>query len=176
MNDNTNLISTGFSIWLMPHGKLKQQLTDQINELSVEYDTPPFEPHITLVGRLEVPEKEAIEKTYSIARNIRHPLEPVTSGIGYSMEQNPFQSVFLFLLPTKDLFRANSIANDYFHRSEDFNLHMSILYGNIPQEQKAEIIVSPIHRDFSFTASDLFLYNTNGPIDQWELVDKFEIR
>jgi hypothetical protein len=51
----------GYSLWLMPIGDIYRRLSETISQLSSEYGTPNFQPHITLLGELSEDEEYIIK-------------------------------------------------------------------------------------------------------------------
>src|SRR3989338_2657684 len=71
-NMNPEIPLERYSIWLMPKDEVYDILKSTIQELSKKYKTPPFEPHITLLGNTKSnTEPEAIRKTKKIARTVK---------------------------------------------------------------------------------------------------------
>lgn len=50
-----------FSLWLIPKGNIFKKYSRIIRDLSKQYSSPYFEPHITLIGGILANEKEAIK-------------------------------------------------------------------------------------------------------------------
>ena len=82
----------GFSLWLMPSGDLYEALAHTILRLSRVYQTPAFEPHVTLLGELTEPETEVLSKTQHLASLIR-PCEIRLSRADYLSDY--FRCLFL---------------------------------------------------------------------------------
>ena len=53
MNRKHNRKGRTYSIWLMPHGKCANSVSKIINNIGKKYNTPIFEPHVTLIGDCE---------------------------------------------------------------------------------------------------------------------------
>lgn len=63
--------SKGYSLWLMPTGRVYSELTRLIFRLSREWSTDNFEPHVTLLGGLLDSEEAILSKTSQLAAWIR---------------------------------------------------------------------------------------------------------
>jgi hypothetical protein len=61
---------SSYSLWLMPTGEVRQRLAGTILELSRQYATPAFEPHVTLASGMVGPAREVVAKMRELARRI----------------------------------------------------------------------------------------------------------
>lgn len=159
-----------YSLWLMPSGQLVAQLQALISQLSNEYSTPLFEPHVTLIGELAISEKEAVAKTQRLAEMLR----PFTISLREVACQNEFfRCVFIKAEKQPDLLNANSKAHEVFEQRNDKNYmpHLSLVYGDLALPAKEQIIkrVGPEKR-MNFKAKGIFLYYTTGQPQNWYLI------
>eukprot|EP00124_Ichthyophonus_hoferi_P000401 Ihof_evm11s14 gene=Ihof_evmTU11s14 len=111
---------------------------DFTREQSNSHGTPVFCPHVTLFPAFVCPEKEAVQRTKYLANQLktfRIQLTAVNSGTLY------FQCVYASVNPTQDVLQANQKAREIFdiHSHPPFMPHMSLVYGDLPNEKKQEI-------------------------------------
>ncbi len=168
--------STGYSIWLTPSGDIADELSKMIAQLSHQYATPVFPPHVTLIGNLVGGEKELSSQTQQLAAHIRA-FEITLTTVDYLDEY--FRCLFLRAAETPALVEANQKARALFHREQDakFMPHLSLLYGNFDVATKKQIVAS-IGREFdkTFQVNSIHLHSTNGEPKDWYRVQDFEIQ
>jgi 2'-5' RNA ligase len=167
--------STGYSIWLMPTGNVRDELSKTISQLSHQYATPVFPPHVTLIGNLLGGEKELSSQTQQLAARIRA-FEISLTTIDFLDEY--FRCLFLRAAETPPLLEAHQMARALFHREQEprFMPHLSLLYGHFDAETKQQIIQA-IGRGFrkTFSATALHLFSTTGEPKDWYRVQEFEM-
>lgn len=151
----------------MPSGTIGDRLSRVIGDLSTRYSTPAFEPHITLFSGLRAAQPELIEKCAGLSRllnafDIR--LTTIESRNEY------FRALFLRAELAGDLEAANAKAAELLQVNEarPFLPHLSLLYGDIPAEEKQKLIVE-LHplTGLGFRADSLHLVSTEGEPPLW---------
>jgi 2'-5' RNA ligase len=152
------------SLWLVPHGAEAHTLTDLISELQEQHGGPTFAPHLTLLGGLRADDLR--ERTAALASQLS-PIEVTLTRASWGGRW--FQCVYLLAAPTPGLLSARRMACVALNGDPTaaFLPHVSLLYGDIPADQRAEIcrdIPSPVAR---FIARELVLVDTVGPTEQW---------
>lgn len=136
--------SKGYTLWLMPKDKNYERFANLIKRLAREYGSPIFEPHVTLLGDIELPEEEMIKRTSQLVKG-QKPFFVTLKQIDY--ENFYFRTLFVRAEITEVLQTLHDKAKEIFEKDiPPFMPHLSILYGNFPQKIKDEII-SKIGRD-----------------------------
>lgn len=159
-----------YSLWLEPEGNIAYRLQERIEKLSKKYNTPLFEPHVTLLGDLRHGETELIQLTDMLAGSL-HPFELMLTkaDCGNSF----YQSIFVRVEKSKGLQSARRVACSLFdtNESEDYMPHLSLLYGNMPRNEK-ERILNLMEREFQmkFTAKYIRLVKTEGKPKDWKKI------
>jgi 2'-5' RNA ligase len=165
-----------YSLWFMPEGNIYQKLSDLISQLSKKYSAPYFEPHITILHSLAMPEEEMIKKTSELAIRI-HPFRIELTTTDYLDEY--FRCFFVRAGKTVELINANLKAREIFNRKSDpkYMPHLSLLYGNFPSKIKEEII-EEIGREFdeSFEIKSIHLFSSEEDIGKWHRIKEFYLR
>ena len=168
--------STGYSIWLMPSGQVRDELSKTISHLSNQYATPVFQPHVTLLGDLAGNEAEISSQVQQLASRLR-PFQITLTTVDCLPAY--FHCLFVRAEETPALAEANQMARLIFHREQDakFMPHLSLMYGNFSAETKRQI-VQTLGREFSiaFPVKTIHLYSTNGEPKEWHPVQEFEIQ
>lgn len=158
-----------YSLWLEPGGDIGYKLKEQIQELSQKYETPEFSPHLTLLGSLEGSETELTSLVNTLASSTRAFTVHLTKA-GY--RDRFYQSLFIYAEKSSELMTLRSTAAGLFEVAEDdFMPHLSLMYGDISQNEKQRIL-NLIGREFyiRFEAKHLALIQTAGTPEHWERI------
>jgi 2'-5' RNA ligase len=151
----------------MPSGEINDELRQTISKLSLQYATPMFPPHVTLLGTLSGEEKHLSSQTQRLAARIR-PFQVTLTTVDYLDEY--FRCLFLRAEATPTLLEADRAARIIFHREQDpiFLPHLSLMYGNFDIETKKQIVESIGHEfNRSFWVRHLRLFSTTGEPKDW---------
>ena len=164
-----------YSIWIIPPEPFNDRLTQVIARLSKQYSTLSFEPHVTLLGDLLLPEEDMVSKTSQLADLLR-PFTLQLTTVSYLSEY--FRCLFIKVEETEALMEANRKARTLFQREYDprFMPHLSLLYGNFTPEKK-EAIISEIGRSFQIPfevrSLHVVLSSSNIVPESWRKLAQF---
>ena len=165
-----------FHLWIALTGAVYDRLAGVIAELSTRYHGPAFDPHLTLLGRLEGEEEILVDRTRQFAR-VLHPFEVRLKEPGY--EAQYFRCLFLLAEPSPPILEAHQRATRIFDAqpTSAFDPHVSLLYGVFAESLKQEIIKGlPPDLPSSFLASRLQLIRADSPNPQdWQAVETLDI-
>ena len=130
-----------FHLWLVPTGAAHDRLAGVIADLSARHHGPAFDPHLTLLGRLEGEEEVLVDCTRQFARAL-HSFEVRLKAPGY--EPHYFRCLFLPVEPSPSLLEAHQQATQIFapQSTRTFDPHVSLLYGLYAERVKQEIITA----------------------------------
>ncbi len=158
---------TGFSLWMLPPPDVAERFRALIRELSRRMGTPPFEPHLTLLGGIE--DASAAARVAPLAARLP-PLPIRLTEIGTTAEY--FRCVFIHAERTPLLQRAHQQACDMLGQAPgEFTPHLSLIYGKLHATEQARAIAGIGARfDTAFTVERLALYSTAGPPPAWRRV------
>lgn len=164
------------ALWLRPFGKPSFRLKELIHKLSKQFDTPLFEPHITLLSGLRQNETELIQLADTLAKS----LDPFTIELTKTgCHDHYYQSVFVRVKKTQEFVEAQQIAEQLFDCSTDekYFPHLSLLYGNISQNKKNRAL-NMMDRDFniSFPVHSILLLRSEGSVKEWEKIHSSEFK
>ena len=155
------------AFWLMPAREERQFFKSLIELLSVRFDAPRFEPHVTLFGAKDLEAESAVQALDEL---------PLGKPIELSVERVTFSDQF-----TKTLFvefgdsaeaagLRSAIRTATGSRS-DYQLspHLSLVYKDLPAREKAEVAQS-LEMPFETVACDAVKVitgnaGTRGPED-----------
>ncbi len=165
-----------FHLWLVPTGTVYDRLAGVIFDLSARYQGPQFDPHLTLLGRLEGEQEPLFDRTKQLARAL-HPFEVRLKDPGH--ESSYFRCLFLPVEPSPTLLSAHQQAKQIFNRQATsvFDPHVSLLYGLFSESLKQEIInslPSDLPSTFPVTRLQLIRADSTNPQD-WQVVETLDL-
>ncbi len=159
-----------YSLWLEPDGNIAYRLQERIQNLSKKYNTPMFEPHVTLLGNLRYGETELIQLTDTLATSLQ-PLELLLTRADSG--DSFYQSIFVRVEKSKELGSARRLACRLFNmdESEVYMPHLSLMYGDMSRKDK-ERILNLMEREYQmrFTANFVRLVKTEGKPKDWKKI------
>lgn len=165
--------SRGYTLWLIPTGQAYQKFSNLIKKLAEEYNAPVFQPHVTLLGEILVPEPEAIKRTKQLVSG-QKPFTINMEEISY--EDFYFRTLFVRAEKTEALLALHNRSKEIFKMEiPPYMPHLSLLYGTFPKETK-EKIIKRIGRDQStqFEISRVYLIK-GGEVEDWQILREFPL-
>lgn len=168
-----------FSVWLVPDTKDKFYLENIVKSLSLKNSSSNFIPHLTLFADIEI-ELNELKNIVDIVFKDSHKFNIQKTKVSHS--ELFFKTVFIeFELNEKlrDLYLKLSSKTD--KRSlDDFKPHISLIYKNMPEKEKLQIIKALDIKD-NFTIGSVYINAPkNGEKDflnvlGWQTVYKKEL-
>ena len=163
-----------YSIWLMPSDKELMRYQDIIDEFSLQFDTPGFEPHITLFTGIETLTDDLVYQI-SVLAALTDTFELIFKEL--ALKNNYFQAIYLKPDLNDSLSKMNEELTALFPAvNYAFKPHLSLLYGNISKEKKEEYLQqfdSPILGNFH--ATTLRIMKTVGEVEMWQIIEDFPL-
>lgn len=168
-----------FSVWLVPDTEDKHYLENIISTLSLKNGSPNFIPHLTLFADLEI-ELNQLRNIIDIVFNNCHKFNIQKTKV--SRSELFFKTVFIE-------FELNEKLRDFYIKLStktgkrglvDFKPHISLIYKNMPDKEKLQIIESLSIKDY-FTIGSVYI---NAPkngekdflnVSGWQTVYKKEL-
>jgi len=173
MFDPKSKETIGHHLFLEPDEPLLGELSGIIRTLSETYGGPVFDPHVTLLARIE--DDNVMEKARILAREML-PLTLRVSGI--EGEDEYFRAFYLKVEPTPELMDAHSRANELFGMEDAraYAPHLSLFYGNIDDDARQRLRAAvPSFVGTTFTVSTLSLFKTAGAADLWQRTERYPL-
>lgn len=165
-----------FSLWLVPDGKTRENLTRTIKQLAATHNAPSFDPHITLVGAVQESENEILDKTRRLAVSLA-PLEITLGEVEYT--EQFYRSIYSRVKLTSYLKNAHKTAADFFPKllQEDFMPHLSLLYSTEVSKEEKQAIKPDLESEIKgiFVARTLRLQLTDGEVSTWKAIEDFNL-
>jgi 2'-5' RNA ligase len=131
---------TALMTWLVPTpGPVRDHLLGTINRLAAGYDAPRFQPHITLTATVDAAANSAGRTLRSMVAGAP-PVDVRFTAVGH--EPVYFRSLYLLPEPSAQLMSLHQAAQRTWTADPGwpFMPHLSLLYSDIPEEQKHPII------------------------------------
>lgn len=156
-----------FSIWIVPSSDIKKQLSEIVGDLSVKYQAPNFEPHMTLLGDVSLDKETMLQKSHLLVSQ----LKPFSASLGeISFSTTYFQSVFVHIKSNAALMNANLKAKEVFQVPNTiFMPHMSLLYGDHPMEEREKIASQiTILGNLSFNVEKIIVVPSTKDPSEWK--------
>lgn len=166
------MISKGYTLWLMPRGEIYDKFAEIIRRLAKKYAAPIFQPHVTLLGDIELPEAEMIKRIEQLVQG-QKPFSITLRQIDY--QDFYFRTLFVRSEITESLVSLHEKAKKIFGMQDipPYMPHLSILYGNYLVEVK-EKIIQEIGTDQTaqFDVSSVHLVK-GGEVEEWQIIKEF---
>lgn len=165
-----------YSLWFRPFGEVGFELRQQIKELSRQYNSPMFYPHVTLLGGLDMHETKLVQLTDTLA----HSLAPFTIYLKKGDARSRyFQSLFIRVQKTEPLLKAHNVASELFDFEEDeeYFPHLSLMYGKQKTKEKQKLL-NVMGRSFNmqFDVHSVLLIKTGDDVHKWEKIHHSEFK
>lgn len=164
----------GHSLWLAPDpdSPAGRALADRIEDHAVAYDDAPvFDPHLTVVGSVDVGETAAVERTRDVVDD-HDPVE--VSLVRPHCSTTRYQCVFLLAEPTADLLALREDTRRAFGRDASmYTPHLSLLYSDVGVAERRRLVEGydgdlPV----SFTADHVQVVDTREGVGSWSVVER----
>ncbi len=164
----------GYALWIEPPAFLAVRLNALIDAFSTQHGGPRFSAHVTLLSGI-TGDEEALKRATGSLASALSPFEVRLSGVG--REDLYFRCLYLRAEKSGLLEDARARAEDAFGafrgQASDggFMPHMSLLYGDIDNSLKDDIIQGiGSALAANFTVEGISLYRVDGDVSGWSRV------
>jgi 2'-5' RNA ligase len=168
-----------YSLWIVPKGSVGQQLKELITNLSEEYDTPDFVPHMTLVANI-LPNESEVADMRARCRELAGLTKPFAVTLtGYAYKDEQFRCLYLVAEAPELAGLYDAVARVFPQVATEHFAdlpHISVLYGNFDAVTKKDIIATHAITPLTFTVDSLGLYLTNNPVDRWRRDSEYPLK
>lgn len=165
------MYSKGYTLWLIPIGEAYAKLSNLIKGLAEEYNGPIFEPHVTLLGDIEITEEEAIQRTGQLVSDQKS--FPINLRL-VDFENLHFKTLFVKAEITKPLQDLHNRAKQIFKMDiPPYMPHLSLLYGIYPVELKKKIISEIGAIQEATWIVDKITLIKGGEVSEWKIIKVF---
>lgn len=154
-----------YSIVIIPHEPIFNQLKKIIDKLALEFNGPLFEPHMTLIGNIDMDLPQVEQKVKILASQI----DKLDLSLGeISFSTTYFQNVFIRVNSTHQLLEININAKKLFGiKNNVFMPHISLLYGNQDMKKREEAASKVKITPVSFVVNKFIVLPLNPDPKKW---------
>lgn len=167
-----------FSIWIEPEGEIRERLSKIIESLAYHYGTPVFDPHVTLLGGIEMYKRDVLDRLQQLVGRLT-PYTITLTGTIECAANNWAQSMIVLVEKTEQVMTAHDVAREAFSLTGApyTKPHLSLMYTeSIPQPDRrqiaAELDKNQLMGSFQAQYLNLILATQSGfkGIRTWEKV------
>tara|TARA_B100000287_G_scaffold240343_1_gene225942 strand:- start:162 stop:668 length:507 start_codon:yes stop_codon:yes gene_type:complete len=161
-----------WSVWLVPHSNIIGRYTDLVGHFSKKYDSPIFQPHITLFGGVNINPDKTFSFFNSISQDYGYFHLTPTKIVA---DVPPWKSLVISFNPDKSLQKMQKKIQNKLQgiKKYIFDPHLSLVYGNIKIKKSDYKCIS---LDESICFSDVSLVVTSDNIDRWKVIRTFNLK
>lgn len=168
----------GYSIWLNFCDESARKLQSKIQCFASKYSCPEFQPHLTLVGDIEL-ELDAVRQLANTFAESAMPSEITVRDVGIS--DNYFMALFLLVdIPSEVQkireFAAQSV-NAGFYKLDD--PHVSLAYGDLGlsslREEKKSLMAEFLNNKLYVRGLSIVQSSKSVPVAEWKTVEKIDL-
>lgn len=162
-----------YSIWLCLGKDDSAYVSQIIQNLSSEYKSQPFIPHLTLYGVIFITKDEGISLIKNVIKNEK-PFSVKTASLESSSEF--FKTLYIQMEQSPQLSKLQKkiMENLTTHIDYNFNPHISLIYANLTPEQKQWMKTHiQIQKEFHFSSLVLVNHGVHAEdiykIQEWKV-------
>lgn len=167
----------GYSIWLSFKGQSALKLQETISALSRKFSAPEFQPHLTLVGDIDL----GLEEVRGLAKRFAAAVIPSEIPIrGVEISDEYFMALYLAVeIPPELQSMRERVARSANSRSYKLDApHVSLLYGT-PGRNALVKAQESVEGDFEgkrlrVSGPSIVQSSKTTPISDWKLVADFD--
>ena len=159
-----------YAIWLLFEKEDSKYISEKIQELSKNYHSPIFLPHITVYGLIKLNLDEIHKCVKKSVFNVKQ-FSVYKKSINHSEEF--WKSVFVTLKDnTKLVSISERLTNDLKKFSDyKFEPHISLLYKDLSNSERKKLVNQIKIRD-RFLINKIAILKYSNKIENWEIVYK----
>lgn len=161
-----------YSIWVEPTAKDAKYLIQIICKLAKKYDSPTFNPHITVYSGVQ-----NVSTAKSAVRNCVNMKKFTVEATDLEFSDNLWKTVFINVKENQELKQIhNTIKKDIpLNPKYEFNPHISLIYKKLDDSQKQGIIDDlKIKSKLTFDKITVVISSKN--VEKWEVIDKIILK
>ncbi|CAO2842284.1 unnamed protein product [Amaranthus hypochondriacus] len=171
-----------YSVWGLPSDDVKNRVKKVMKTLQSEFNAPDFDPHVTVVGAINLTPEDALNKFKSACQGLK---AYTAYGRGVTTGTFFYQCVFLLLDTSPEVVHTSDHCCGHFgyNRNTPYMPHMSLLYADLTDEEKKKAqdranVLDDSLGNLNFTINRLALYKTDTEdksLKSWEKVTEYDL-
>ncbi|KAH9627288.1 hypothetical protein KSS87_013533 [Heliosperma pusillum] len=168
-----------YSVWGLPTEEARERMKKVMKTLATEFNGPEFEPHVTIVGAINLTLQDALNKFSSACNDLKKAYVVHSKGVSTGT------CVYLLLdtNPQVVALRDHCCRHFAYERRSPYLPHMSLLYADLTEDEKRKAqaranAVDDSLGNLSFSIKRLALYKTDTEdksLKSWEKVAEYEL-
>ncbi|KAH9627289.1 hypothetical protein KSS87_013534 [Heliosperma pusillum] len=172
-----------YSVWGLPTEEVRERVKKVMKTLSTEFNGPEFEPHVTIVGAINLTLQDALNKFSSACNDLKKAY--VVHSKGVSTGTFYYQCVYLLLDSNPQVVAPSDHCCRHFgyERPSPYMPHMSLLYADLTEDEKKKAqeranAVDDSLGNLSFSIKRFALYQTDTEdksLKSWEKIAEYEL-
>lgn len=162
-----------YAIWLTFSKSDRDYLKNVIDTISKKYNSPKFEPHITVYGLINSKLDLINNVINEVAQNCN---SFVVKKSNVSHSEELWKTIFIELKMNQQLKLVNENLQKHFEKilKYEFNPHISLIYKILPKEEKIKII-NELNLKNEFVVDTIAVQEFFSDIEKWKIVKKHEL-
>ncbi|XP_004289556.1 PREDICTED: uncharacterized protein LOC101295378 [Fragaria vesca subsp. vesca] len=174
-----------YSIWAIPTAEVSLRIKKVMEGLKTEFGGPEIEPHIPVVGSIRMTDEDVLDKFRSLCSKNFHAYQ---AKVNLVVTTNFYHQCVSLLIDTSpeaysQLDYTTGISNGHFGFHANGRPYLSLLYGNLTEEEKRKAVekVSILDESIaslSFTIAKLALYKIkykDTTLKYWEKIADYTL-
>jgi 2'-5' RNA ligase len=164
----------GYSLWLVPPPDISDKYARIIRDLSKEYQSAVFEPHITLAGEIPSESDTIVQETTKILDGFA-PLPFRLTSLMY--QDFYYRALYVLVDPAPRLVDLQrKITEKFGMKGDSFMPHLSLLYGKFDTSIKEKIIQQfGREQNDHFVVDTIYLIQMAGNESTWKTIHTFKL-
>lgn len=162
-----------FAVWLLPMNEDMEYLKKIVKNLSLEYDSPEFYPHVTVYGLVNTG-MELINNAINYSITDLKPFKIRKLSLAHS--NNLWRTVFIKIKTNKELLLINRRLSDRLYQYAEYNFapHISLIYKNMSRSERIKIIKTMKIKD-EFTLDKIAILKFSRSINEWLILKSIKL-
>ena len=165
-------MSTEYNLWFGLSEESRRPLADLINKFSRRFNSPLFEPHITLLGGINAAREEVVKYANGLAQTVE-PFDLELDGIGET--ENFFRCLFVRVKLNPPLIELYRRTVNFWGNSgyiDDYMPHISLVYGNLVAEDKQNVAQEVLLPSSRIHINEVQVVSTNADSnpEKWQVI------
>jgi len=170
----------GYALWFEAVQQDQEFLQELIDVIANDYETRDFGAHATLLGLADKTEADlsSMRDVCKRLAGVYNRIEVELVGVG--VRNMHFQSVFLMMVPSLELFDLNGQARCAFGHGSDppYMQHWSAMYGDVDRQEKnyaVKYLICEMEFPRLITVNNIALVDVEGYPNEWNVIERFPL-
>jgi len=162
-----------FAVWFVFEKEETEYFSDIIQELSIQYNSQVFAPHITAYGLVDT-DLEVLDKI--VTNSIKGEKQFVVEKNNISYSDDFWKTLFVEFYPNEQLERINKRLTESLgsFSKYEFKPHASLIYKKMNQDEQKKLADSIIIKEH-FKITGMWIQQFNEDIEKWKIVRKYDL-